>query len=108
MSRELTSLSLMAITFSLTAALLNFNFFFFVVLGSTVSGLLHFGVDVLPGVTALISAFIAPDAIVVLMESNSNSSALSDKESTIVMSAETSLNDLNPSFGFRLCENDLK
>ena len=112
-SRELTSLSLMAITLSLTAAPLNFNFFF-IVLGSTVLGLLCFGVDVLPGVTAFVrSAFIAPDTIIVLVETefksiDSISSALSDKDSTIVMSAETSFNVLNLSLGFGLSEKDLK
>ena len=109
-SREIISLLLMAITLSLTAAPLNFNFFL-LVLGSTISGLLYFGVDVLQGVTALISAFIAPDAIIILVESNSIdsiSSALSDKDSTIVMSAETSLNDLKLSYHFRFCEDDLK
>ena len=69
MSREITSLSLIAINLSLTAALLSFNFF----LGGFVdSGLLHFGVqsglrfgvEVLPGVTSFLSnAFIAPKAI---------------------------------------------
>ena len=76
-SRELTSLSLIAINLSLAAAPLSFNFF----LGGFVdSGLLHFrvpsglrfGVEVLPGVTLFLSnAFIAPEAIVVLIDSNS-------------------------------------
>ena len=56
-SRELTSLSPIAINLSLTAALLNFNFFLgglvdsrFVCFGVP-AGLLCFGVEVLPGVT---------------------------------------------------------
>ena len=59
MSRELTSLSLIAINLSLAATPLNFNFF----LGELVdSGLLrfgvpsglHFGVEDLPGVTSFL------------------------------------------------------
>ena len=116
MSRELTSLSLIAINLSLTAAPLSFNFF----LGGFLdSGLLHFrvpsglyfGVEVLPGVTLFLSnAFIAPEAIVVLIDSNlieSISNVLSVKESTIVMSLDTSATVLRTSLGFGLCENDL-
>ena len=59
MSRELTSLSLIAIYLSLAAAQLNFNFF----LGGFVDpGLLHFGVpsglrfgvEVIPGITSFL------------------------------------------------------
>ena len=55
---------------------------------------LHFGVEVLPGVTSFLSnAFIAPEPIVVLIDSNSIesiSNVLSVNESTIVMSLYTS------------------
>ena len=117
MSRELTSLSLIAINLSLTAALLNFNFFFG---GFVDSGLLCFevpsglclGVELLPGVTSFLSsAFIAPEAIVVLIDSNSIesiSNVLSVKESKIVMSLITSATVLYTSLGFGLCENYLK
>ena len=113
MSRELTSLSLITINLSLTAALLNLNFF----LGGLVDlGYLHFGVpsglrfgvEVLPGVTSFLrSAFIASEAIVVLIDSNlieSISNVLSVQESTVVMSLDTSATVLYTSLGFRLCE----
>ena len=83
-SRELTSLSLIVINLSLTAAPLNFNFFlggglalrlpcFGVdVLPRVILDVLCFGVDVLPGVTSFLrSAFIAPKAMVVLIDSRS-------------------------------------
>ena len=117
MSRELTSLFLIAINFSLAAAPLSFNFSF---IGFVDSGLLCFevpsglclGVEVLPGVTLFLSnAFIAPEAIVVLIDSNSIesiSNVLSVNESTIVMSLDTSATVLYTSLGFGLYENDLK
>ena len=107
MSRELTLLSLIAINLSLTAAPLNLNFFLGggLALGfphfsvdvhpGVIWDILHFGVDVLPGVTSFLrSAFIAPKAIVVLIDSRSiecMSNVLSDNKSTIVMSAHQQL-----------------
>ena len=123
MSRELMLLSVIAINLSLAAAPLNFNFFlggglalglphFGVdVLPGVILDLLCFGVDVLPGVTLFWrSAFIAPKAMVVLIDYRSIESifnVLSDNESTIVMSLDTSATVLYTAFGFGICENDL-
>ena len=122
-SRELTSLSLIAINLSLTAAPLNFNFFLG---GGLALGLPHFGVDVLPGVISdllcsgvdifpgvtsfLRTTFIAPKATVVLIDSGSIesiSNVLSNNKATIGISLNTSATVLYTAFGFGLCENDL-
>ena len=108
-SGELMSLSLIAINLSLAVAPLNFNFF----LGGRLTlGFQCFGVDVLPGVTSFLkSAFIAQEAIIVLIDSRSiesMSNVLSNNKSTIVMSLETSATVLYTSLGFGLCKKRLK
>ena len=104
----LRELSLIAIHLFLATAPLNFSFFFS---GGLASGFQCLGVDVLPGVTSFLSTFIAPKAIVVLIDSRSiesMSNVLSYNKSTTVMSLDTSATILYTSFGFGICENDLK
>ena len=86
-----------------------FNFIFGAVAGALVLGLLCFSVDVLQGVTSFLRrAFIALEAIVVLIELIEFSSTVStfnvllDNKSTSVMSPDTSATVLCTSYGLGL------